>query len=436
MKNRKTLKQKAFTIIELIVVIIVIGVLFVAFVSKTDNVNDKAKITGVQTDFRSFYTALKKVGLENQLYQLSDAEFEDLLNDNLDKPLQFTDGVCAEKDPWGEPYTYSTSVDTASQTRYIVFASKGGRDVVELSLEDIVDAGADEMNAFVAIKQVGTQFQGGLTTVKDGMTTEEQAEVAKFTTLREAAYTTWESSKVLPSKVSPGTLVDVSSYSWAELKAISAAVQTGSATPADFGIDIASQTKVQLTKDGFTLVDAGTDAGDYPGFTFLGQLSETGRGINVTYTNAGGYASSRMKTELEGYYNGDIFLGVTINPEIKAVIKPVDIVCNTGNAEYNAGTKSHTVSGVHIFLPSFKELGSDYSSLPGSDGYALEGNVFDYYKDGAGFSGDHAAIQSGYSWSRSAGTHGTSYFWYVRTNGNMYSDLASNTYRVCAAFVI
>lgn len=273
--KKKTFKQKAFTIIELIVVIIVIGILFVAFISKTDNVNDKAKITGVQTDFRAFYTALKTVGLEEQLYLLSDAEFEERLNDNLDKQLQFADGVCAEKDPWGEPYTYATSVDANKQTRYIVFASKGGRDEVELSLEDIVSADSDEMNVFVAIKQVGTQFQGGLTTSEEGMTADELAEVTQYNSLREEAYNKWENSTRnggmasnpnLPTEVAPGTLVDVASYSWVQLQAISEEVQAERKLPADFGIDIASQTKAQLTKDGFTLVDAGTDAGDYPGF--------------------------------------------------------------------------------------------------------------------------------------------------------------------------
>lgn len=173
--------------VELVLVIIVIGILFVAFVSKTDSTTEKAKIAGVQTDFRSFYTALKAVGLENQLYTLSDDEFEDLLNANLDKQLQFKNGICKWKDPWGEPYAYSTFTDDKQKTRYIMFASKGGRDSIELGIEDIARADSDEMNITMAVKQVDTQFCGMTTAETDGMTEEELTEVEIFTNLKDEA---------------------------------------------------------------------------------------------------------------------------------------------------------------------------------------------------------------------------------------------------------
>lgn len=76
------------------------------------------------------------------------------MNDNLEKQLQFTDGVCAEKDPWGEPYLYTTTVDVSKQTRYILFAIRGGRDTVSLSLEDVIYADSNEMKVYTALKQV------------------------------------------------------------------------------------------------------------------------------------------------------------------------------------------------------------------------------------------------------------------------------------------
>ena len=157
MRTRNT-KHKAFTIIELLIVIIVIGLLFVVLISKIDNTTDKAKLAGVEADFRSFYTAVKTVGLESQLYLLSDAEFEEKLNDNLDIPLQFTEKVCAEKDPWNEPYIYETYRDEDTQTFYVMFASKGGRDKVEFKLENIVEASDDSMNIIMVLKQVKTLF--------------------------------------------------------------------------------------------------------------------------------------------------------------------------------------------------------------------------------------------------------------------------------------
>ena len=57
--------KRAFTLIELLIVIAIIGILFIVLVSKVDFATDKAKATGVQTDFRSFQTAFEQVAREN-----------------------------------------------------------------------------------------------------------------------------------------------------------------------------------------------------------------------------------------------------------------------------------------------------------------------------------------------------------------------------------
>ena len=57
--------KKAFTLIELLIVIAIIGILFIVLISKVDFATDKAKATGVQTDFRSFQVAIESVALEN-----------------------------------------------------------------------------------------------------------------------------------------------------------------------------------------------------------------------------------------------------------------------------------------------------------------------------------------------------------------------------------
>ena len=58
-------KKRAFTLIELLIVIAIIGILFIVLVSKVDFATDKAKATGVQTDFRSFQVAIETVAKEN-----------------------------------------------------------------------------------------------------------------------------------------------------------------------------------------------------------------------------------------------------------------------------------------------------------------------------------------------------------------------------------
>ena len=163
--KQRTRQNKAFTIIELVLIIIVVALLFVVFISKTDNTTDKSKVAGVQADFRSFYTAVKSAGLESQLYLLSDEEFEKKLNDNLDISLQFTDGISAEEDPWGENYVYKTDRDKETQTFYVMFASKGGSDRIQLKLEDVVKAAEtdeffEEYKITMGLKQVQTIFSG------------------------------------------------------------------------------------------------------------------------------------------------------------------------------------------------------------------------------------------------------------------------------------
>ena len=65
-KNKSFMaKKRAFTLIELLIVIAIIGILFVVLVSKVDFATDKAKATGVQTDFRSFQVAFETVAKEN-----------------------------------------------------------------------------------------------------------------------------------------------------------------------------------------------------------------------------------------------------------------------------------------------------------------------------------------------------------------------------------
>ena len=64
-KNKSFIKKRAFTLIELLIVIAIIGILFIVLVSKVDFATDKAKATGVQTDFRSFQVAIESVAKEH-----------------------------------------------------------------------------------------------------------------------------------------------------------------------------------------------------------------------------------------------------------------------------------------------------------------------------------------------------------------------------------
>ena len=128
----KNSNKKAFTLVELLVVIAIIGILFVVLISKVDFATDKAKATGVQTDFRSFQLAVETVARENaglsplvkitgdtdadgvkdadETWAYDYSALVAALNKNLDPKLHITlenDGTMTigAKDPWKEVYT-------------------------------------------------------------------------------------------------------------------------------------------------------------------------------------------------------------------------------------------------------------------------------------------------------------------------------------------
>ena len=76
-------KKKAFTLIELLIVIAIIGILFIVLVSKVDFATDKAKATGVQTDFRSFQMAFDTVAKENAGFNTFGWDIGDLNQDGI-----------------------------------------------------------------------------------------------------------------------------------------------------------------------------------------------------------------------------------------------------------------------------------------------------------------------------------------------------------------
>lgn len=134
--RKKLGKKKAFTLVEILIVVAVIGILFVALVPRIDFAGDKARETGIKTDFRSFELAAEQVLRENAGL----ADFDDIdelcdtngINLYLDKAIQFdkSTGDCAKNDQWNQPYTIQVIKPTAGtgvnpNNGAIVFVSNG-----------------------------------------------------------------------------------------------------------------------------------------------------------------------------------------------------------------------------------------------------------------------------------------------------------------------
>ena len=103
--------KKAFTLVELLIVIAIIGILFIVLISRVDFATDKAKETGVQTDFRSFQTAFYSVATELQGFPIDKTELLEQTNKNLDPALKlvFEDNKIKsmKEDTWGNDYIFN-----------------------------------------------------------------------------------------------------------------------------------------------------------------------------------------------------------------------------------------------------------------------------------------------------------------------------------------
>ena len=137
-KNKSFMtKKKAFTLIELLIVIAIIGILFIVLVSKVDFATDKAKTTGVQTDFRSFQMAFDTVAREHAGFsELVDDNYDKLevaINKNLDVKLHIdiddtTGGITmvnGAQDPWKTPYhgTYIAGDDGKDRGAVVMYSN-------------------------------------------------------------------------------------------------------------------------------------------------------------------------------------------------------------------------------------------------------------------------------------------------------------------------
>ena len=138
-KANKPQKKRGFTLVEILIVVAVIGILFISLVPRIDFAGDKARETGIKTDFRSFELAAEQLIRENA--GLADfADVSELCGDNginlyLDDALKFDDsGVSNKEDQWNQAYTVQIMKDSADanpNNGVLVFISNGKDSVID-----------------------------------------------------------------------------------------------------------------------------------------------------------------------------------------------------------------------------------------------------------------------------------------------------------------
>lgn len=469
-------KKRAFTLIELLIVIAIIGILFIVLVSKVDFATDKAKATGVQTDFRSFQLAFETVARENAGFNTFGWDTGDTnangKRDSYDVGDTNKDGVMDAGETWTGRKQYAenwtgiytlkkpgvTSFDANAIFKLETAINKNLDPKLHITIDTdgtitmanqaqdpwkneyhgkyMSNAAVDKLDRGVIIMYsngangVYGSADGvakglvNITTPGNNVQGKDDYAVATFYSYANgygevvtithgfSNNQSFGDASEVPATSSTST---IDSYSWSEIKTIAQAGLTAEEYKSQYGIELGQ------FKDGKYML---VDFDNYGGFVFMYSTGATAD-MNSTDTNAGGYASSDLAPQVEAYYTN------LTDEELKSAIKQVTVVCNDGSANRSA-SYNYTC---HMFLASHRELGgttfNEHAYGPYLD---AEGTQFDY------FTSDAARASLGlddYFWARSAVPTSEIGFYFVDTNGDAAdSAKAKSTFYIVPTFVI
>lgn len=126
MRNR----SRGFTLIEIMVVVVILAVLGALVVPRILQNVDKARVVRAGSDIRAIETALDLYRLDNYKYPTTEQGLEALVKKPADPTLtNYRDGgylKSVPKDPWGNPYHY-TSPGADGQPYDIISYGRDGK---------------------------------------------------------------------------------------------------------------------------------------------------------------------------------------------------------------------------------------------------------------------------------------------------------------------
>ena len=112
MKNvTQRLRQRGFTLVEIMVVVVIIGILGALVVPKLLGRTGESRVTAAKVDIATLMQAMKLYKLDNQRYPTTEQGLQALIAKPTTGPAAngWKQGGYVEKlpkDPWGNPYQY------------------------------------------------------------------------------------------------------------------------------------------------------------------------------------------------------------------------------------------------------------------------------------------------------------------------------------------
>ena len=102
-------RQRAFTLIELLLVLVILGILAAVVVPKFSGRTEQARVTAATSQIATFGTALDAFEVDNGYYPKGKAGLDDLVvapanAQNWKGPYMKSQTI--PPDPWGNPYLY------------------------------------------------------------------------------------------------------------------------------------------------------------------------------------------------------------------------------------------------------------------------------------------------------------------------------------------